>query len=430
MRPFLLHMTRIKLQSTSVKSSEIIYMNTIAELRHDFPLLTRTVDGQPLIYLDSGATSQKPQCVIDEINDFYRKNNANVHRGLHSLSEINTFKYEQVRVKLAKYLAVSEQEIVWTSGATESINIVAAGIAKSLSQGDIILISALEHHANIVPWQQAAKLSGASLQVMPIDQQGVLDLTSALDMIAQLRPKVVACTHASNTLGNINDVEAIIKAAKKTDAVTVIDGAQAFLHLRPNLSHLDCDFYVGSAHKALGPTGLGFLFGKYNKLNALPIFKTGGEMIETVTFSTTTYRNAPAKFEPGTPNISGVLGFGAALDYLDKIDSDLLQAYEQALFIYCLNALQNIEGITIYGDTENNIGTISFNYRAEHHYDIATLLNSYGVALRSGHHCTQPLISELGIEGTLRVSLAFYNSHADVDAFISALKSSIELIEG
>jgi SufS family cysteine desulfurase len=405
-------------------------MNPIAELRQDFPLLMRTINEQPIIYLDSGATSQKPQCVIDEMNDFYCKTNSNVHRGLHSLSEENTSKYEQVRVKLADYLAVSKQELVWTSGATESINMVASGIAQSLNHGDIILISALEHHANIVPWQQAATLSGASLQIMPIDNHGILDLTVALDMIETLQPKVVACTHASNTLGNVNDISAIIQAVKAVNAISVIDGAQAFLHLRPNLSQLDCDFYVGSAHKALGPTGLGFLFGKYEKLNALPVFKTGGEMIDTVTFLNTTYRDAPAKFEPGTPNISGVFGFGAALDYLTNIDHTLLQSYEQTLFKYCLNQLENIKGVTIYGDTQNNIGTISFNYLNEHHYDIATLLDSYGVALRSGHHCTQPLISALGIEGTLRVSLAFYNSHADIDAFINALKNSIELLEG
>ncbi|KAF7769767.1 cysteine desulfurase / selenocysteine lyase [Pseudoalteromonas citrea] len=405
-------------------------MNNIAELRHDFPLLTRAVGDQPLIYLDSGATSQKPQCVIDEINDFYSKNNSNVHRGLHSLSESATSKYEQVRDKLAKYLAVSSQEIVWTSGATESLNIIASGITQSLSSNDIILISALEHHANIVPWQQAAQLSGASIHIMPIDKYGVLDLPNALDMITRLKPAVVACTHASNTLGNITDIKRIIGTANQVNATTVIDGTQALMHLRPNLSELKCDFYVGSAHKALGPTGLGFLFGKYDKLNALPVFKTGGEMIDTVSFSKTTYRNAPAKFEPGTPNISGVLGFGAALDYLNAIDIARLKEYEQTLFKYCLSQLQEIPGIIIYGDMQYNIGTISFNYREEHHYDIATLLNSYGVALRSGHHCTQPLISELGIQGTLRVSLAFYNSHADIDTFITALKNSIELIEG
>ncbi|MBQ4845592.1 cysteine desulfurase [Pseudoalteromonas sp. MMG005] len=405
-------------------------MNIIAELRHDFPVLSQSIEGQPLIYLDSGATSQKPQSVIDEINDFYSKNNSNVHRGLHSLSENATSKYEYVRTQLAKFLSVNSKEVVWTSGATESLNIIASGVTCDLNSQDIILISALEHHANIVPWQQAAQESGAKIAIMPINKQGILDVPAAIAMIEDLKPKVMACTHASNTLGNINPIAKLIDAAKQVNAITVIDGAQAFLHLRPNLSQLDCDFYVGSAHKALGPTGLGFLYGKFDKLNALSVFKTGGEMIDKVTYESSSYREAPAKFEPGTPNISGVLGFGAAINYLNKLDPIVLHQYEQTLYSYCLNQLQAIDGIIIYGDTQNNIGTISFNYRDEHHYDIAMLLNSYGIALRSGHHCTQPLIAELGIQGTLRVSLAFYNSHNDIDTFITALKSSIKLIAG
>ncbi|NOU49356.1 cysteine desulfurase [Pseudoalteromonas sp. JBTF-M23] len=405
-------------------------MSDITQLRNDFPTLKQTIEGHPLVYLDSGATSQKPQTVIDAINRFYAKNNANVHRGLHTLSEKATFNYEKVREKMANFLHVNATEIVWTSGATESINLVAAGLTQNLSQNDIILITALEHHANIVPWQQLALRTKAKLEVIPVNEQGCIETTQAISKITQLKPKIFACSHASNTLGNIQEVEKLIAKAKEFGAITLIDGAQAFLHLRPNLRQLDCDFYVLSAHKALGPTGLGVLYGKYDALNALPVYKTGGEMIETVSFDKTTFRQAPAKFEPGTPNISAVLGFGAALDYLEAIDFGALHQYEQDLYQYLIQKLQSIEGIKIYGDLKHNIGTASFTYKNEHHYDLAMLLNSYGIAARSGHHCTQPLMQTLNLNGTIRVSLAFYNNKADIDRFISALHECIALLEG
>ncbi|MBD1581422.1 aminotransferase class V-fold PLP-dependent enzyme [Pseudoalteromonas sp. S16_S37] len=405
-------------------------MSDIAQLRNDFPALDQHIEGNPLVYLDSGATSQKPQTVIDEINRFYAKNNANVHRGLHTLSEQATLNYEKVREKIANFLSVNATEIVWTSGATESINLVAAGLTQHLLQDDIILITALEHHANIVPWQQLAQRTNAKLEVIPVNAQGVIDTAQAINKIAQLQPKVFACSHASNTLGNIQEVEKLIAKAKEFGAVTLIDGAQAFLHLRPNLKALDCDFYVLSAHKALGPTGLGVLYGKYDLLNSLPVYQTGGEMIKQVSFEETTFRDAPAKFEPGTPNISAVLGFGAALDYLSTIDFATMHHYEQSLFKYLVKQLSQIEGIKLYGDLENNIGTVSFTYKSEHHYDFAMLLNSYGIAVRSGHHCTQPLMQTLNLNGTIRVSLAFYNNKTDIDRFIDALHNCIALIEG
>ncbi|CAM3980527.1 aminotransferase class V-fold PLP-dependent enzyme [Pseudoalteromonas byunsanensis] len=405
-------------------------MSDITQLRKDFPTLKQTIEGHPLVYLDSGATSQKPQAVIDAVNLFYTKNNANVHRGLHTLSEVATTQYEKVREKLARFLDVNAMECVWTSGATHSINLVAAGLTSQLSTGDVILITALEHHANIVPWQQLAARTGAKLEIISVDEHGVINSDLALAEIQKSKPKVFACSHASNTLGNIQDVQAFVAKAKELGAITLVDGAQAFLHLRPNLRQLDCDFYVLSAHKALGPTGLGVLYGKYELLNALPVYQTGGEMIDTVSFTKTTFRQAPAKFEPGTPNISAVLGFGAALDYLNAINFDALHQYEQGLYQYLIQRLQSIDGIKVYGDLKNNIGTASFTYKNEHHYDLAMLLNSYGVAVRSGHHCTQPLMQTLNLNGTIRVSLAFYNNRCDVDAFISALTNSIELIEG
>jgi cysteine desulfurase/selenocysteine lyase len=405
-------------------------MTNIAQLRDNFPVLKQIVEGNPLVYLDSGATSQKPQAVIDEINLFYEKNNANVHRGLHTLSERATSQYESVREKLATILQVSAKELVWTSGATESINLVASGLTHTLASNDIILITALEHHANIVPWQQLALRTGAKLEVIPVTSMGIVDTQTALEKIAEFKPKIFACSHASNTLGNIQDVQTLVSEAKKHGSITLVDGAQAFLHLRPNLQVLDCDFYVLSAHKALGPTGLGVLYGRYELLNALPVYQTGGEMIQHVSFEKTTFRDAPAKFEPGTPNISAVLGFGAALDYLNAIDVQQMHQYEQALFAYLVEQLSAIEGVRLYGDLVNNIGTVSFSYKSEHHYDLAMLLNSYGVAVRSGHHCTQPLMQALKLNGTIRISLAFYNNKDDIDCFISALKNSIELLEG
>ncbi|MCF6434130.1 cysteine desulfurase [Pseudoalteromonas sp. MMG022] len=405
-------------------------MSDIAQLRKNFPTLKQAIEGHPLVYLDSGATSQKPQAVIDAINLFYTKNNANVHRGLHTLSEIATTEYENVREKLAHFLNVNATECVWTSGATQSINLVAAGLTSQLNAGDVILISALEHHANIVPWQQLAARTGAKLEVIPVNELGVIEPDVALATIKKWQPKVFACSHASNTLGNIQDVQTFVAQAKRFGAITLVDGAQAFLHLRPDLRQLDCDFYVLSAHKALGPTGLGVLYGKYALLNALPVYQTGGEMIQYVSFEKTTFRDAPAKFEPGTPNISAVLGFGAALEYLNAIDFQQMHQYEQALFVYLVEQLSVIEGVRLYGDLVNNIGTVSFSYKSEHHYDLAMLLNSYGVAVRSGHHCTQPLMQALNLNGTIRVSLAFYNNKDDIDCFISALQNSIELIEG
>ncbi len=403
-------------------------MTDIQSLRNDFPILNKQLDGQPLCYLDSAATAQKPNKVIDVIKTFYQDENSNVHRGLHTLSENATVRYESARETIANFLNVETREIVWTSGATESLNLVAHGLSASLNSDSVIAISPFEHHANIVPWQEACQRTGATLLVLPM-LDGVLDEQGAIAMLKQHKPDVLAMGHVSNALGNIHPIESLISVCKALGTITVIDGAQSLLHLRPDLKALECDFYVFSAHKALGPTGVGGLYGKYQQLNALPVYKTGGEMIKEVSFERSSYREAPSKFEPGTPNISGVIGFAAAIDYVNEIDPSALQRYEQALYHSLLAKLRQIEGITVYGDTQNNVGVVSFNYKNEHHYDLATLLNTYGVAVRSGHHCTQPLMKMLKVNGTVRASLAFYNNQDDIEHFINALNATIELLD-
>ena len=401
----------------------------INKIRSDFPTLKQQINANPLVYLDSAATTQKPQSVIDAINEFYTSQNANVHRGRHTLSERATSLYEQARDKTAKYFNVSSKEIVWTKGATEAINLVSNGLRSRFNQNDTIIISVLEHHANIVPWQVLSEQTGAKLLALPVNDDGTLNIKQCCDFIKQSKPSMFAITQASNMLGNITNLKPLITAAKKVNSLVLIDGAQGAMHLKPDLHNLNCDFYVCSSHKMLGPTGLGVLYGKYQELNSLDVYQTGGEMIEKVYLTHSTYRPAPAKFETGTPNISGVLGFSAALDYLNALQNEQLQKYEQKLFNYAAEKLVTIQGITIYSNLSDNIGTLSFNFKDEHPYDLATLLDGYGVAVRAGHHCTQPLMTHLGINGTLRASFCFYNTHEDVDIFINSLKECIALLD-
>ncbi|MCK8094153.1 SufS family cysteine desulfurase [Pseudoalteromonas sp. 1CM17D] len=401
----------------------------ITKIRNDFPTLNQTLNGNPLVYLDSGATSQKPQSVIDATTRFYNLGNANVHRGRHTLSERATEQYEEARLKTADYFNVNAKEIVWTKGATEALNLLAHGLQRQITGEDTVLITPLEHHANIVPWQVLTQNTGATLSALPLEQNATFNLARCIDMITHTKAKVMCISQASNTLGNITNLAPLIAAAKAVGTLVVVDGAQGAMHLRPNLKQLGCDFYVFSAHKMLGPTGVGGLYGRYELLNALTPFQTGGEMIDTVTLEKTTYRDAPAKFETGTPNIAGVIGFSAAIDYLSALNIEQLQRHEQAIFNYAATQLSKINGITIYSDLNNNIGTLSFNYKSEHPYDLATLLDGFGIAVRSGHHCTQPLMHHLGVKGTVRASFAFYNTHQDVDNFINALKETIELLD-
>ena len=401
----------------------------INKIRSDFPTLKQQINANPLVYLDSAATTQKPQSVIDAINEFYTSQNANVHRGRHTLSERATSLYEQARDKTAKYFNVSSKEIVWTKGATEAINLVSNGLRSRFNQNDTIIISVLEHHANIVPWQVLSEQTGAKLLALPVNDDGTLNIKQCCDFIKQSKPSMFAITQASNMLGNITNLKPLITAAKEVNSLVLIDGAQGAMHLKPDLHNLNCDFYVCSSHKMLGPTGLGVLYGKYQELNSLDVYQTGGEMIEKVYLTHSTYRPAPAKFETGTPNISGVLGFSAALDYLNALQNEQLQKYEQKLFNYAAEKLVTIQGITIYSNLSDNIGTLSFNFKDEHPYDLATLLDGYGVAVRAGHHCTQPLMTHLGINGTLRASFCFYNTYEDVDIFINSLKECIALLD-
>lgn len=401
----------------------------ITKIRNDFPTLNLTLNGNPLVYLDSGATSQKPQSVIDATTRFYNLGNANVHRGRHTLSERATEQYEEARLKTADYFNVDAKEIVWTKGATEALNLLAHGLQRQITREDTVLITPLEHHANIVPWQVLTQNTGATLSALPLEQNATFNIARCIDMITHTKAKVLCISQASNALGNITNLGPLITAAKAVGTLVVVDGAQGAMHLRPNLKQLGCDFYVFSAHKMLGPTGVGGLYGRYELLNALTPYQTGGEMIDTVTLEKSTYRDAPAKFETGTPNIAGVIGFSAAIDYLSALDIEQLQRHEQAIFNYAATQLSKINGITIYSDLNNNIGTLSFNYKSEHPYDLATLLDGFGIAVRSGHHCTQPLMHHLGVKGTVRASFAFYNTHQDVDNFINALKETIELLD-
>ena len=401
----------------------------ITKIRNDFPTLNQTLNGNPLVYLDSGATSQKPQSVIDVTTRFYNLGNANVHRGRHTLSERATEQYEAARLKTADYFNVNAKEIVWTKGATEALNLLAHGLQRQITGEDTVLITPLEHHANIVPWQVLTQNTGATLSALPLEQNATFNIARCIDMITHTKAKVLCISQASNALGNITNLAPLIAAAKAVGTLVVVDGAQGAMHLRPNLKQLGCDFYVFSAHKMLGPTGVGGLYGRYELLNALTPYQTGGEMIDTVTLEKSTYRDAPAKFETGTPNIAGVIGFSAAIDYLSALNIEQLQRHEQAIFNYAATQLSKIDGITIYSDLNNNIGTLSFNYKSEHPYDLATLLDGFGIAVRSGHHCTQPLMHHLGVKGTVRASFAFYNTHQDVDNFINALKETIELLD-
>jgi cysteine desulfurase/selenocysteine lyase len=394
----------------------------IAKIRQDFPILDQKVKGKPLIYLDNAATTQKPQIVIDAISQFYSMNNANVHRGAHTLSDNATELFENARSKVQDFIhAKHAHEIVWTRGTTEAINTIASGLAQSfLKPGDEIIISAMEHHANIVPWQVAAKRSGAKLVVVPINEKGELNF-SIYKTLLNKNTAVVAMTHVSNTLGTINQVKEIVQSAQQVNAITVIDGAQAIGHGFVDVQDLNCDFYVFSGHKLFGPTGIGVLYGKEAHLEQLPPFQTGGEMIKTVTFQQATWNELPYKFEAGTPNIAGAIGLAAAIDYVNSIDRVGAIAHEQRLTNYCSALANSMDDIRIYGTAENKTAIFSFLMGDAHPSDVGTLLNQQGIAVRTGHHCTMPLMNELGILGTVRASFSMYNTEEEVAKLFAAL---------
>ena len=401
----------------------------VTAIRKDFPILGRTLkNGKPLVYLDNAATSQTPQPVIDVIVDYYSRYNANIHRGVHQLSQEATDAYEQARQKIQKHLNIAHaHEVIFTAGTTHSINIVAAGFGQILQPGDELIVSALEHHANIVPWQMACERSGAVLRVIPMTPQGTLDL-DAYEALLNDRTRLVFVNHVSNALGSINDIERIINQAHAVGAAVLIYGAQAAPHLVADVQALDVDFYTLSAHKICGPTGVGMLYGKEKWLNLLPPYQGGGEMIATVSFEKTTYADLPHKFEAGTPNICGGIAFGAAVDYMNSIGFDQIAAYEHQLLLRATEGLKSIEGLTIYGDLEHKTAVISFNLAGVHPYDVGSILDQLGIAVRTGHHCAQPIMTYYNIPGTVRASFSFYNTFEEVDALVAGVKKAQQML--
>ncbi len=396
----------------------------IQKIRDDFPILSRKVNGYPLVYLDNAATSQKPQQVIDCIVDYYSNYNANIHRGVHTLSQEATDAYEASRKKIQTHFNAKEaHEIIFTSGTTHGINLVANGFAEILQKGDEIIVSALEHHSNIVPWQMLCEKTAAVLKVIPMNEEGVL-IFSEYEKLLTEKTKLVFVNHISNALGTINPIEKIIEKAHQIGAAVLVDGAQSCSHIKPDVQKLDVDFYVTSAHKMCGPTGVGVLYIKEEWGDKLPPYQGGGEMIAEVTFEKTTYAALPHKFEAGTPNICGGIAFGAAIDYLNNIGFEAIEKHETTLLNYATEKLQEIEGLKIYGTGPAKTSVVSFNIENMHPYDIGTIVDKLGIAVRTGHHCAQPIMDFYKIPGTVRASFAFYNTLAEVDALVAAVKKA------
>ena len=403
-------------------------MLDIKKIRADFPILSRKVNGQDLVYFDNAATSQTPQQVIDVIVDYYSRLNANIHRGVHRLSQEATDAYEQARVTIQKHFnAAQPYEIILTSGTTESINLIASGYSTLLEAGDELIISALEHHSNIVPWQMLCEKTGAELKVIPMTLNGTLDMEAYENMLNS-KTKLVFVNHVSNALGTVNPIEEIINKAHAYNAKVLLDGAQACPHIKPDVQALDVDFYVASAHKLCGPTGVGMLYGKSELLETLPPYQGGGEMIATVTFEKTTYADLPHKFEAGTPNIAGGIAFGAALDYMNGIGMDTIARYEAELLDYATAELKKIEGLKIFGEAIEKTAVISFNVGSLHPYDLGSILDQMGIAVRTGHHCAQPIMDFFEIPGTVRASFSFYNTFEEVDRLVAGVRKAVLML--
>lgn len=404
-------------------------MAKIDDIRNDFPILSREVNGKQLVYLDNGATTQKPQVVIDAINRYYAHENSNIHRGVHTLSQEATSHYEEARIAVQNFInAKHSHEVIFTTGTTGSINLVATTFAKQfLNEGDEILISAMEHHSNIVPWQIACEEKKAHLKVIPMNQKGELIYDEFLNLLSN-KTKLVTVSHISNSLGSINPVKDIITEAHKLNIPVLIDGAQAVSHSKVDMQELDADFYCFSAHKLFGPTGVGILYGKEAWLNKLPPYQGGGDMIKTVTFEKTTYNELPHKFEAGTPNIAGGIGLKYAIEYVNSIGFDFIHEQEDKLLKYATEELTKIEGIKIIGEADNKTSVISFVVEGVHPYDVGVLIDKMGIAVRTGHHCTQPIMDFFKIPGTIRASFSFYNTINEVDLFITALKRALNML--
>ncbi len=397
-------------------------MIDIKKVRNDFPILNRKINGNQLIYFDNAATSQTPKVVVDEIANYYYNYNSNIHRGVHKLSQEATDAYEKSRKILQNnFNAKYDREVIFTSGSTHGINLVASGYAHILKKGDEIILSAMEHHSNIVPWQMLCEKTGAKLRVAPMDTNGVL-IMEEYSKICNKKTKLVVISHVSNALGTINPIESILSIAHSNNAVVLIDGAQAAPHIKIDVQELDIDFYVVSGHKLMGPTGVGILYGKERLLNILPPYQGGGEMIDQVTFEKTTYAGLPHKFEAGTPNIAGGIALGKAVEYINEIGYDTIAKYEDSLLKYATSELLKIEGLKIYGESKNKTAVISFNIKSIHPYDLGTILDKLGIAVRTGHHCAQPIMDFFEIPGTIRASFSFYNTKQEIDFMVESIK--------
>ena len=398
-------------------------------IREEFPILDQKINGEDLIYLDNAASTQKPKAVINAIKDYYENDHSNVHRGVHTLSVRATEAYENARVKVTEFLnSPNNHQIIFTKGTTDSINLIATSITSLINENDEILITAMEHHSNIVPWQELCKRTGAVLKIIPINENGEILIDDYKDMVSA-KTKLISVVHLSNTLGTINPIEDIINIAKSHDVITVIDGAQAAGHLPIDVQQLDCDFYLFSGHKIFGPTGIGVLYGKEEILNRIDPYQYGGEMILKVTFEETTYNSLPHKFEAGTPNIAGAVGIGASIDFINSLDRDLCHEYEMSLHDYALNQLEQIDGIRIIGKSSHKSAIISFVIDGMHPHDIGTIINQKGIAVRTGHHCTMPLMDFYEIPGTVRASFSIYNNHSEIDKLIDAIKLAIKMLK-
>jgi cysteine desulfurase/selenocysteine lyase len=398
-------------------------------IREQFPILKQLMGKYPLVYLDNGATTQKPQVVIDEIVNYYTNQNANIHRGVHTLSQNATSAYEQARETIQKHINANKSyECIFTKGTTDGINLISNSLGKLMEPGDEIIISALEHHSNIVPWQFLVEEKGAVLKVIPMNQKGELDMDAYQNLLSD-KTKIVSVTHVSNALGTVNPIKQMIQLAHQKNAYFLLDAAQSLQHFNVDVQDLDCDFMVFSGHKIFAPTGIGVLYGKEDLLNLLPPYQGGGDMIKTVTFEKTTYNELPHKFEAGTPNIAGGIGLGKAIEWLSELDLESVQAYEEDLLAYATSEIKKIDGIVLYGTAENKSGVLSFLIDGLHPYDIGTLLNQQGVAVRTGHHCTQPIMDFYKIPGTIRASFSLYNTKEDVNTFINALKKAINMLQ-
>ena len=413
-----------------MSTSDLIFSPMdVQKIRNDFPILQRKVNGKPLVYFDNAATSQTPVQVIDTIVDYYKNYNANIHRGVHTLSQEATDLYEEARQKIQKHFnAAQAHEIIFTSGTTHSINIVSNGYAQKLVKGDEVIVSALEHHSNIVPWQMMCEKTGAELKVIPMNEDGVL-IMEEYDQLLSDKTKLVFVNHVSNALGTVNPIKEIINKAHAVGAEVLIDGAQASPHIKADVQALDVDYYVTSAHKLCGPTGVGMLYGKQSALKRLPPYQGGGEMIAEVTFEKTTYADLPHKFEAGTPNIAGGIGFGAALDYINNIGMKEIASYEDELLQHATISLNKIPGVKIYGIAPQKTAVISFNVLGIHPYDIGSILDKLGIAVRTGHHCAQPIMDFYQIPGTVRASFSFYNTFEEIDSMVEALKKAIQMLQ-